>query len=103
MVNTDPAILWRFTADNQTQWFHVYRSKTADFSDATQVTVQFIPAQVIGSHIYQHVDKTVTESGRYFYWVEQVSRGNEPVITGPAEISVTGKLTPFYLPLIEIP
>jgi len=103
---SDTLITWNFTADTDTIWFHIYRSEKPDFSVAQQISEQFIAPQQIGSHIYQFEDNSLTKSGVYFYWVEQVYRNYDANIHGPAALAIQQdqieiSQPAIYLPLIE--
>lgn len=93
--------MWQFEADNQTQWFHIYRAGSPNANEAERVSLQFIPAQVHGTHFYEFVDTTVERNGIYFYWVEQVARGNIRAKHGPKGVVIEGLPEPLFLPLIN--
>lgn len=107
-VDKEARVSWNFTADADTIWFHIYRARKPDFSEAVQVSEQFIPSQHSGSHIYHYEDTSQPQDGIYFYWVEQVLKDFESKRHGPASLAIHGTsrtdssgTETIYLPLIE--
>lgn len=95
---------WTFQADRKTIWFRVYRSDTADFVDAEEVTINFIPVHFTGTKDYEFLDSTKLPSGTHYYWVEQVLTDTSTKQHGPASIVISTSATnqgALYLPIIN--
>lgn len=106
LIDTDTVVSWNFTADVDTIWFHVHRAQTPNFSEAEQISEQFIPSQHRGNHVYQFEDPSQPKNGLYFYWVEQVYKDHKSKRHGPAALAIQGprpstQVQSIYLPLIE--
>lgn len=72
------ALTWEFNTDGPTVGFHVLRSATPNISDAVQISEFMIPAYLTGTHTYQFSDGSLTQSGQYYYWLQE-ERYNEPI------------------------
>lgn len=97
-------LTWTFEADRQTQWFRIYRSTTADFEEAEEVTTNFIPANITGTKEYEFQDSSDLPSGTYYYWIEQVIAGTPTKQHGPVNVVIsnaTAGQDALYLPIIN--
>lgn len=98
-------VVWEFSADGKTQWFHVYRSASSEVETAQVVTARPIPAPVTGTNKYQFKDEFAdgaeSEADTCFYWLEQIFEDGKTVWHGPQELSLTQEPIQFFMPLIE--
>ncbi|MDZ4182050.1 MAG: hypothetical protein U1B83_04170 [Candidatus Cloacimonadaceae bacterium] len=78
---------WTTLSYNNPLGFQLYRSETNDYTTATLITAELIPATDTNELlVYSHTDVNVSAGHCYYYWLEEVFEGNSSNIYGPVYI-----------------
>jgi len=86
--STGTRVLWETTAEQDTFGFQVWRSQTAQRSDAVLVTSAFIPAQGrVGGAVYEVNDAEANPDAIYHYWLAETELSGAVREYGPVMVS----------------
>jgi uncharacterized repeat protein (TIGR01451 family) len=77
-------VLWTTGAELNSFGFAIYRSSTANRSDATLVSTELIAAKG-GNSSYEFVDATAQAGTSYSYWLVEVEKSGATVEYGPVK------------------
>jgi len=84
-------LVWVTETETQMNGFNVYRSETANVTNALLMTPVIIPAtNTSTTQTYTFLDEDVVSTHTYYYWLESVDLNGSTNLHGPVSITITG-------------